>query len=486
MSKLKKASASPSVLILAAGLGKRMKSPLPKVIHEICGEPMIVALLRSVAASRSENSTIEVGMIVGHGRDQVEAAVKAKASEFRNLKMSFLLQSEQRGTGHAVREAMATDWGKARVNEGVPVLVLPGDSPLITSALIAEMMAPLEKGAKLRLLTCQLPEPKGYGRIVRQGSKATGKVQRIVEEKDASPKEKKIREVGASIYLFESKFLAASLPKLNTKNAQGEYYLTDLIAMGAKAGKIATLLWANPDDVRGVNDLWELALAERALQLRIIESHARAGVRFLDPFSVAVEAGVKIGDGVKIHRGVVLRGTTSIGNGVDIGSNTVLRSVKVGDGVELKAGCYCQDSVIGPRAKVGPYAHLRPDSVVGPEAKIGNFVELKNSTIGERTSVAHLSYVGDAKIGARVNIGCGFVTCNFDGRTIDGSRKHETVIEDDCFIGSDCQTVAPVRVGKGAYVASGSTITENVEADALAIARSRQVNKAGYAKKLRG
>jgi len=445
---------------------------------------MVVALLRSIAKA----GVRDIGMIVGHGREQVEKVVRAalKNDEFTSLKIEFLIQAEQKGTGHAVRSAMDTAWGRERVSKNTPILVLPGDSPLVPAELITAMVAPLEKGAPLRLLTCELPDPKGYGRIVRAGGKSSGKVLKIVEEKDASPKEKKIHEVAVSIYLFDGKFLGASLPKLNTKNAQGEYYLTDLIAIGAKGKKVSTLLWGNPEDVRGVNDLWELSLVERTLGLRIIEAHARNGVRFLDPWSVLIESSVRIGEGVRIHRGVVLRGDTLIGNRVDIGSNTVLRSVRVGDDVELKAGCYCQDSVIGARAKVGPYAHLRPESFVGSDSKIGNFVELKKTTIGEKSSVAHLSYLGDAKVGDRVNIGCGFVTCNFDGRVIDGSRKHVTVIGDDCFIGSDCQAVAPVEIGHGAYIASGSTITRDVEPEALAIARARQENKPGYAKKLKG
>jgi bifunctional UDP-N-acetylglucosamine pyrophosphorylase/glucosamine-1-phosphate N-acetyltransferase len=487
-----KNSASPAILILAAGLGKRMKSPLPKVLHDVCGEPMLLALLRSVrAAAESMPGGLEsfsIGIVVGHGREYVEAAVRASESA-RGMRIAFLLQSEQKGTGHAVRSAMDTEWGRDRIRDASPILVLPGDSPLIPATLISEMLAPFastEKGAALRLLTCEVPDPKGLGRVVRAGKGVNAKVVRIVEEKDASAKERAIREVAVSVYTFDAKYLAEALPKLSTKNAQGEYYLTDLVAFAAKKKrKVPTLVWPNAEDVRGVNDLWELSQAERTLQLRIIERHARNGVRFLDPGSVACEASVSIGDGVRIHRGVVLRGKTSIGNRVEIGSNTVLRSVKVADGVELKAGCYCQDSEIGEDAKIGPYAHLRPESVVGREAKIGNFVELKKAVIGEQTSIAHLSYVGDAKIGARVNIGCGFITCNYDGRVKNGSRKHETIIEDDCFIGSDCQTVAPIRIGRGAYVASGSTVTQSVEPDALAIARSRQVNKAGYAKRLR-
>jgi bifunctional UDP-N-acetylglucosamine pyrophosphorylase/glucosamine-1-phosphate N-acetyltransferase len=453
---------------------------------------MLIALLRSVRlAAETIPGNLEklsIGIVVGHGREQVESAVRASEIT-RGMKIDFLVQSEQKGTGHAVRCAMDSEWGRARVRDGASVLVLPGDSPLIPGSLISAMLEPfsgIEKGAALRLLTCEVAEPKGYGRILRAGKGASAKVRRIVEEKDASPKERAIREVAASIYTFDAKYLAEALPKLSTKNAQGEYYLTDLVEVAAKKKrKVPTLAWPNAEDVRGVNDLWELSLAERALQLRIIERHARNGVRFLDPWSVACEAGVTIGEGVRVHRGVVLRGKTSIGNRVDLGSNTVLRNVRIGDDVELKAGSYCQDSEIGAGAKVGPYAHLRPGSFVGAGAKIGNFVELKKATVGEGTSIAHLSYVGDAQIGARVNIGCGFVTCNYDGRVKNGSRKHETIIEDDCFIGSDCQTVAPIRIGRGAYVASGSTITQSVEPDALAIARSRQVNKPGYAKRLR-
>lgn len=486
MSKTKTPSAPTAILILAAGLGKRMKSPLPKVLHDVCGESMLIALLRSVARAVP---AADIGIVVGHGREKVETVVRSAIGSIPalgELKIEFITQAEQRGTGHAVREAMAAEWGSSRLSRKFSVTVLPGDSPLIPATLVAAMMAPLEKGAALRLLTCALPDPKGYGRIIRAGGRATGALLRIVEERDATPKEKAIREVAASIYTFDPVFLAASLPKLKDANAQGEFYLTDLVAIAAKAKKkVVTLGWENSEDVRGVNDLWELAQAERALQLRIVEAHARNGVRFLDPGSVALEAGVTIGEGVRIHRGVVLRGTTSVGDGVDIGSNTVLRSCRIGEKVELKAGCYAENSTIEAGAKVGPYAHLRPESHVGRGAKIGNFVELKKAVIGENTSIAHLSYVGDAVIGARVNIGCGFITCNFDGRTKNGVRKHVTVIEDDCFIGSDVQMVAPIKIGKGAYVASGSTLTKNVEPDALAIARARQENRAGYAKRLR-
>lgn len=473
-----------AILILAAGLGKRMRSPLPKVLHEVSGEPMLSHILhcvKSATLSSSEKPDSPIGIIVGHGRELVEEKVRAHP-ELGKLNLSFLVQSEQKGTGHAVRSAMDTDWGRARAEENARILVLPGDLPLLPETLVSAMLAPLAKGSALRLLTCELPDPFGYGRVVRKGKFPA----RIVEEKDASPAQRKIREVAASIYTFDARFLAAALPKLSTKNAQGEYYLTDVVGLGAKAKKKMEILeWANPEDVRGVNDLWELAQAENLLNARIIRAWAREGVRFIAPETSLVERGVRIGAGVRIHRGVVLRGTTTIGDGSEIGSNAVLRNMTVGAKVSIRAGTYAEESEIQDEANVGPYAHLRPGSVVGRKAKIGNFVELKKARVGEGTSVAHLSYLGDAEVGDRVNIGCGFITCNFDGRVVDGSRKHKTVIEDDVFMGSDCQAIAPIRIGRGAYVASGSTLAEDVEADSLAIARARQVNKPGYARKLR-
>jgi bifunctional UDP-N-acetylglucosamine pyrophosphorylase/glucosamine-1-phosphate N-acetyltransferase len=346
------------------------------------------------------------------------------------------------------------------------------------------MLLPLGKGDALRLLTCTLAEPTGYGRIVRRGK--TGPVLRITEEKDANLREKQIKEVSTSIYLFQAAFLKYGLQKLSNKNAQGEYYLTDLIAQAARAKKkVDVLHWNTPEDLRGVNDPWELALARRTLNERCIRDLCLKGVKFLNPWTTWVDITATIEEDAKIDPGAMICGTTRVGKGAIIGARCVLRNVQVGENAHVKIGTVAEDSTIGEGANVGPYAHLRPDSFVGSHAKIGNFVELKKAKIGERTSIAHLSYVGDADIGKDVNIGCGFVTCNFDGRVINGERKHRTIIEDEVFLGSDCQTVAPVKIGRGAYVASGSTITEDVESGSLAIARARQVNKPGYAKKLR-
>jgi bifunctional UDP-N-acetylglucosamine pyrophosphorylase/glucosamine-1-phosphate N-acetyltransferase len=469
-----------SVVILAAGQGKRMKSNLPKVLHEIGGQPLIFHTLHRV---REVSPGAKVAVVVGHEREKVEAAIRAHA-EFAAMDLTFVHQADQKGTGHAARCAMDSPWGEARVAEKALVLVLPGDLPLLTEAMIAQMLAPLQRAEALRLLTTELAAPMGYGRVVRRGRR--GVVLRIVEERDANARERAIREVACSIYSFQAVFLRSALQRLSNKNAQGEYYLTDLVAAASRAKKrIDVLEWRDAEDLRGVNDPWELSLAGRTLNERVVRGHALAGVRFLDPSSTWVEVTVKLEPGAKIHPGVILQGATRVGAGAAIGAYCTLSDMEIGPGADVKTGTVGESSRILEGAVVGPYARLRPESVVGARAKIGNFVELKKARIGEKTSIAHLSYVGDADIGRDVNIGCGFITCNFDGRVIDGQRKHRTVIEDEVFLGSDCQTIAPVRIGKGAYVASGSTITEDVEPEALAIARARQVNKPEYARRLK-
>jgi bifunctional UDP-N-acetylglucosamine pyrophosphorylase/glucosamine-1-phosphate N-acetyltransferase len=467
-----------SILILAAGLGKRMYSSLPKVLIPVCGRPMLLHILDRV---REASPEARIAVVVGHQKEKVIEAVQA---ERYPMEISFVEQTEQKGTGHAVKCAMQAEWGARAVERKENVLVLPGDLPLLTTELVREMSEPLKRGSALKLLTANLADPHGYGRIVRRGKK--GPVLRIVEEKDASPREKLLQEVGLSIYTFGAQFLSAGVAGLKDNNAQKEYYLTDLIQLAvAKKRTVESRTWENPEDVRGVNNPYELGLAAQILNQRVIRQHALNGVRFINLNNVQVEPTVKIGTDVTIYPGTILEGSTEIGNGARIGMNVFLKNVRIGERAEIKAGSYGEDSVVGTDAKLGPYAHLRPDSKVGNHAKIGNFVELKKTSVGEHTSVAHLSYLGDAVVGANVNIGCGFVTCNFDGRVIDGKRKHQTTIEDNVFVGSDCQTIAPVTLKRGSYVASGSTITENVEEDALAIARSRQTNKPGYAKKLR-
>ncbi len=471
-------STTTAVMILAAGLGKRMFSTLPKVLVPICGRSPLFHILDRVAEALPGG---RVAIVVGHQKDFVIEQVKAQKY---NLVIDFVEQAEQKGTGHAVKCAMNSEWGKQSVSQKQNILVLPGDLPLITTELIQDMAEPLKRGSALKLLTAELDDPHGYGRVVRKGKK--GAVLRIVEEKDSLPREKLIKEVGLSIYTFNAQFLAAGAEALKNNNAQKEFYLTDLVAVAvSKKRAIETLAWENPADVRGVNNPYELALASSTLNDRIVKKLAMAGVRFIDLNRVRIEPTVKIEPDVTIYPGVILEGSTEISKGVFIGPSVYLKNVFVGEGAEIKAGTIAEDSRIGAGAKIGPFAHLRPESNVGKDAKIGNFVELKKSTIGEKTSISHLSYLGDAEVGKNVNIGCGFVTCNFDGRIIEGQRKHKTVIEDDVFVGSDCQAVAPVTFKRGSFIASGSTITETVEEDSMAIARSRQVNKVGYAKKLK-
>lgn len=473
-----KSTSKTSVIILAAGLGKRMFSSLPKVLVPVCGRPM---LFNSLDQLQTVIPNAHVAIVVGHQKEKVIEEVRAQNYQ---LKIEFIEQPEQKGTGHAVKCAMNSPWGKRAVDHKENVFVLSGDLPLLSAELVKEMSEPLKRGIAIKLLTAVLSDPFGYGRVVRKGKK--GEVLRIVEQKDANEREKSIQEVGLSIYTFQAAFLAAGVDSLKSNNAQKEYYLTDLIQIASsKKREIETRVWENVDDVKGVNNPYELAQAAEVLNTRVIRNHALNGVRFTSLCSTRVEASVKISSDVAIGPGVLLEGKTEIASNVTIGANVILKNVKVGAGAEVKAGTYAEDSVIGENVKIGPYAHLRPESVVGKGSKIGNFVELKKTVIGEETSVAHLSYLGDAEVGSHVNIGCGFVTCNFDGRIIDGQRKHKTKIEDHVFVGSDCQTVAPVTLKKGSYVASGSTVTEDVPEDALAIARSRQVTKAGYAKKLK-
>jgi bifunctional UDP-N-acetylglucosamine pyrophosphorylase/glucosamine-1-phosphate N-acetyltransferase len=464
--------------ILSPGQGTRMCSSLPKVLVPVCGRPMLFSSLSQLELAAPN---ARVAIVVGHLKEMVTE--KVRAQKFK-LQIDFIEQSEQKGTGHAVKCVMASEWGKRAVASKENIFVLSGDLPLLSAELVKEMCEPLKRGAAMKLLTAVLNEPSGYGRIVRKSK--MGEVLRIIEEKDATGREKLLQEVGLSIYTFQAQFLAAGVESLKNNNAQKEYYLTDLVQIASsKKRPIDTRIWDNVDDVRGVNNPYELSQAGEVLNSRIIREHALNGVRFVSLSNCRVEQTVNIASDVHICPGVILEGTTEIASGAIIGANVVLSNVKVGARAEVKAGTYAEDSVIGDDAKIGPYAHLRPESNVGKKAKIGNFVELKKANIGEGTSISHLSYVGDAEVGAGVNIGCGFVTCNFDGRVIDGQRKHKSIIEDDVFIGSDCQVVAPITLKKGSYIASGSTVTDDVPADALVIARTRQVTKEGYAKKLR-
>ncbi|MEK7690635.1 MAG: bifunctional UDP-N-acetylglucosamine diphosphorylase/glucosamine-1-phosphate N-acetyltransferase GlmU, partial [Bdellovibrionota bacterium] len=396
----------------------------------------------------------------------------------------WIEQTEQLGTGHAVRIALESPWGKSVVAENLQLIVLPGDTPRIPPQLLSALAVEKTRDV-VRVVTTIVPDAHGYGRIVR-GGPAKKSILGIVEHKDASPRERKIQEINTSIYRFDSSFLLDSVKKVTTRNAQGEFYLTDVLALARKGKKgVGGLVWERWEDLRGVNDLWELAELRREMRDDLVRAHARAGVRFLDPLTTWIDVGVEIEAGTTVYPSVILEGKTKVGPDCILGAGVQLKDTTVGAGVQVRNGSISESSLIEAGATVGPYAHLRPGSHIGPKAKIGNFVELKKTRIGAETSVAHLSYLGDATVGARANIGCGFVTCNYDGRVINGERKHRTIIEDEVFMGSDCQAIAPITIGKGAYVASGSTLNENVEPGALAIARSRQVNKPGYAARLK-
>ncbi|MEM9196130.1 MAG: bifunctional UDP-N-acetylglucosamine diphosphorylase/glucosamine-1-phosphate N-acetyltransferase GlmU [Myxococcota bacterium] len=453
-------------IVLAAGQGTRMKSRRPKVLHEVAGKPLLtypIDVARRAGADR-------VVVVVGYARDEVEAALRDRYGG----EVETAVQEEQKGTGHAAR------CGLDRVGSyDGPVVILYGDCPLIPgAALEALLAAPV---APLSMLTARLADPTGYGRLLRaEGEAGTpGPIVEVREQKDCTPEERAIDEVNPGIYAIDGKFLDAGLKNLSSDNAQGELYLTDLVAAAANEGAVSDVAW-DRDELRGINDRWELAYAERRMQERLLEEHARAGVTIVDPSRTWVGADVTIGSDAILEPGVVLRGATTIGAGARIDVGSVLTDVTVAEGAWLKPYTVAQESRIGERAQTGPFAHLRPKSDLGPETRVGNFVETKKTRLGKGSKANHLAYLGDGEIGEGVNVGAGVIFCNYDG-----FQKHTTTLEDGSFVGSDCQIVAPIIVGKGAYVATGTTVTRNVPPDALAVGRARQSNKDGYAARLR-
>jgi bifunctional UDP-N-acetylglucosamine pyrophosphorylase/glucosamine-1-phosphate N-acetyltransferase len=451
------------VVILAAGLGTRMKSERPKVLHCVAGRPLLfwpVALARSLGAAR----TIAV---LGHKLEEVKAALDARATGVEVVRQERML-----GTGDAVRHvlpALAGEPDEARV------LILYGDVPLLARATIDALLA-AQGAAPLALVTAILDDATGYGRIVR----ADGRLVRIVEQKDATPAERAIREMNAGIYVVTLGFLRAGIAELSPQNAQGELYLTDLAARAAAAGDVPSVE-APWTDVSGVNDRVDLARLDAIARRRIAERWMRAGVTIWAPDTVAIDADIdEIGRDVELGAGVALRGRTAVGAGVKIDTGCVLCDTVVGPGAVIKPYSVLTDSRVGARAQIGPFAHCRPGTVLDDDVHLGNFVETKKAHLGPGAKANHLSYLGDAEIGAKVNVGAGTITCNYDG-----VHKHLTVIEEGAFIGSDTQLVAPVTVGKGAYVGAGATITADVPAGALALTRVPQVNKEGYVERKR-
>jgi bifunctional UDP-N-acetylglucosamine pyrophosphorylase/glucosamine-1-phosphate N-acetyltransferase len=449
------------VIILAAGLGTRMKSATIKILHRAAGRPIIDYVL-DLAADLSPNPPV---MVIGHQRDKVQEAVGSRAR--------YAVQEQQHGTGHAVLQAApeleASEIASKRV------LILSGDVPLTRPETLRNLLAEHERaGNALTLLTMKLSDPAMYGRILRDSD---GTVARIVEAKDASDDEKRIDEVNAGIYVFEGAHLFDNLRNLSPDNAQKEYYLTDLLKTIRDGGhRVGAVIAADPVEALGVNSRADLAEVENEIQRRVVTKLMSEGVTFRNPSTVVIDSTVTIGPDTVIYPFVTLEGTTRIGQDCVIEPGVHLINVTIGNNVHIKTGTVAEDAVIEEEASVGPYAHLRPGTQLGRRVKVGNFVETKKAIFGEGAKASHLSYIGDADIGADVNIGAGTITCNYDGK-----QKHQTIIEDGAFIGSDSQLVAPVRIGRGAYVGAGSTITKDVPPGSLALSRSAQRVIEGWA-----
>ncbi|PJK15636.1 bifunctional UDP-N-acetylglucosamine diphosphorylase/glucosamine-1-phosphate N-acetyltransferase GlmU [Chryseomicrobium excrementi] len=448
-------------VVLAAGKGTRMKSSLYKVLHPVCGKPMV----DHVVSNMEKLGATEIVSVVGHGAEMVKDTLGERST--------YVVQEEQLGTAHAVQQAEAVLDGR----EGTTVVIC-GDTPLITPETIQQLMTThREAGAKATILTAIVDDPTGYGRILRGVDElVTG----IVEQKDATPEQQKVQEINSGTYCFDNKALFEALKKVDNNNSQGEYYLTDVISILKEQGEaIAAFAAADADELLGVNDRVALSQAESYMRRRLAMHHMREGVTIIDPASTYIGADVVIGSDTVLLPGTMLEGSTVIGENSTIGPNTHLKNAHIGSHTTVHSSVVT-DSKIADHVAVGPFAHIRPGSDLGNHVKIGNFVEVKKATIDEGSKLSHLTYMGDAEIGKNVNIGCGTISVNYDGK-----NKFKTTIEDNAFIGCNSNLVAPVTVGKGAYVAAGTTVTKNVTEDSLAIGRVKQENKEGYAKRIK-
>ena len=443
-----------NIVILAAGQGKRMHSNLPKVLHPIGGK----ALASHVLDTARKLQPSRLCLVVGHGGDVVRAAMSAPD-------VACAVQEPQLGTGHAVMQALPALDGAGQT------LVLYGDVPLIQAATLQRLLQAAGDG--VGVLTVNLADPTGYGRILRD---AAGRVVRIVEEKDASPEERAVRETNTGIMVLPTSRLAGWLQRLSNDNAQGEYYLTDLVALAVADGvPVHTAQPAEEWEVAGVNSKVQLAALERCYQQFLAHQLLEQGTRLADPARIDVRGRLTCGRDVAIDVGCIFEGEVVLEEAVDIGPYCVLKNVTVKAGARIAAFSHLEGALVGPDAIVGPYARLRPGTELGAEAHVGNFVELKNSSLGRGSKANHLAYVGDATVGQRVNIGAGTITCNYDG-----ANKYRTIIEDDAFIGSDSQLVAPVTVGRGATLGAGTTLTKDAPAESLTVSRAKQLSVAGW------
>jgi bifunctional UDP-N-acetylglucosamine pyrophosphorylase/glucosamine-1-phosphate N-acetyltransferase len=456
-----KESKSLCVLILAAGEGTRMESTVPKVLHHVGGRPMLFYTLRLANALKPQ----AIGVVVGYEHERVKAAVNEMAKDCGiNRPIQFIHQKKALGSGNAVLESIPF------LKKYKTVIVLCGDTPLLTyESLYALIHSHEEQKGQVTLLTARLANPKGYGRIVRS---PLGEVQRIVEESVGSPKELAINEINSGAYCFELESLLQGLKEIGEKGPKKEHFLTDVLELiRAKGGKVNAYMSQVPEEVLGVNSRIQLSAAERIMNRRMLERLMLSGVTILDPQSTHVDADVEIGQDSVIYPSTILRGKTKIGKMCRVGPFTYMYDAQIGNECEIRISQLDTCRIL-EKSQIGPYSNIRPESVIGPRARVGNFTEVKGSRIGFGTKVNHLSYIGDAEIHEDVNIGAGTITCNYDGKA-----KHKTTIAAKAFVGSNVNLIAPVKIGRGAKIAAGSTVTEDVPDEALAIARARQVNK---------
>ncbi|TAK88083.1 MAG: UDP-N-acetylglucosamine diphosphorylase/glucosamine-1-phosphate N-acetyltransferase [Betaproteobacteria bacterium] len=438
------------IIVLAAGQGKRMRSRLPKVLHPLAGRPLLAHVLQSAQALKPR----KIVVVHGHGAERVRAA-------FTEANVEWVLQEEQLGTGHAVQQALP------HVSPDADVLILYGDVPLVSSSTLQRLARAGVEG--VAVLTAELGDPAGYGRIVRDRS---GRVARIAEQKDGSPQELMIREINAGFMAMSARRLSGWLGRLTNRNAQKEYYLTDVVSLAVAEGiPVNAVKVDDAREVAGVNSKRELAELERRYQAMQAQRLLDAGVTLADPARIDVRGELACGQDVAIDVNCVFEGRVSLGDGVRVGPNCVLRNCAIAADTEVLAFSHLEDSEVGARCRLGPYARLRPGTFLAEDVHVGNFVEVKASRIGKGSKANHLTYIGDAEVGSGVNVGAGTITCNYDG-----AAKHRTIIEDDCFIGSDATLVAPLRIARGSYIGAGSTINKDTPAGQLTVARARQVS----------
>ncbi|MFQ5787440.1 MAG: bifunctional UDP-N-acetylglucosamine diphosphorylase/glucosamine-1-phosphate N-acetyltransferase GlmU [Thermodesulfobacteriota bacterium] len=453
-----------SVIVLAAGKGKRMRSSLPKILHSILGQPIISYILESIKVISPQNTIL----VLGHGSNEVKKSLNYE-------QIDCVIQKKQLGTGHAVY----TTRRKLRNFNGT-IVIINGDSPLISPGTLKKFINSHEKtNSMLSILTADVRNPHGYGRVIRN---SMGQVVRIIEEKDANANQTNINEINSGVYCVESRFLWKALGQIDRSNDQKELYLTDIVEIASKGGKkVNVIVSKDSEEILGINNRVELSRVEEIIRKRINNKHMMSGVTIVKPEQTYISPQAYISSDTIIFPNSFIYGNTKIGKGCKIGPMVWIEDSKIGKNTYIKFSSYITDAEIGNNVTIGPFANIRPDSIILEGVRLGNFVEVKKSRIGRLTKVPHLSYIGDAKIGDRVNIGAGTITCNYDGIS-----KHETIIDDDVFIGSDTMLVAPVKIGRGATTGAGSTITKDVEDGALAIERAEQMTIRNWKRKPRG